>query len=118
MTENYIPVCKFCGQAHIPPADFESEAAAIEWATMYCMCDEGKTYRQVERSKKEAEEMLTEFDDKIKGCIGRGIADVGFHVLDKLTMCFDGTHTVKLTRKADGTVVMELKETTSEKIEL
>ena len=118
MRDNYIPVCKFCGQAHIPPVEFETEEAAVEWATMNCLCDEGETYRLVERSKKEAEDMLGEYDDKVKACIGRSIADVGFRVLDKVSMSFNGRHTVKLTRKTDGTVVMELKETTSEKIEL
>lgn len=114
----YSAVCRFCGQVITSDIMFDSEAEALDWGTQHCDCSKANASRNVESAQKSAREMLTEFKDKQLDIICHGIANVGFCFCDSATYKFDGVWTVKIKRAADGTIVVDLKKSQSERIEL
>lgn len=121
--EKYIPICRFCGQIIACDEDFENEEQAVEYASRHCKCDEAKRYNRVECSKERAMQFLTEFNENQITVICRAIADVGYGVVDSVTLkiegqIIDGQYTVKIKQDNFGKVICDLKKSEKERIEL
>ncbi len=119
----YIPICQFCGQVVVCNKNFENEEQAVEYASRHCKCDDSLKYNRVECSKEKAMQFLTEFNENQIAVICRAIADVGYDVIDSVTLkiegqMIDGQYTVKIKQDSFGKVICDLKKSEKERIEL
>lgn len=121
--EKYWSTCKFCGQVLACDEDFENEEQAQEYASRHCECEDSKRYNRVESSKEKAINFLTEFNENQIAVICKAIADVGYDVIDTITLKIDSKHTdsqhtIKIKLDSYGRVVCDLKKSEKERIEL
>lgn len=61
----YYPTCRFCGRQFLPLANYESQAAADEAATIRCDCFDARQYQDELEKKKKRDENIARLKVKL-----------------------------------------------------
>lgn len=75
--KTFYPSCRFCGAQTLPFANYPTQAAADEAATITCQCTKAKEYQQELERKKERENNINKLNERIDDfatyCENRGV---------------------------------------------
>ncbi len=116
--KNIMTVCRFCGQIISTEQEFDCAIAAEEWASRNCSCDDSLKYQEVMDSVDNAREFLTELPDKQLTIVCNAVADVGFEVIDSVTIKLCKQKSISVKKNASGIVSVKIKSNKTEQIDL
>ena len=63
--KTFYPTCRFCGAQTLPLANYPTQAAADEAATITCQCTKAREYQQELERNQERENNIKKLNDRI-----------------------------------------------------
>lgn len=116
----YVPACKFCGQVVATEKKFETEEAAVEYASRRCHCGKSKRYASIENAKDKATDILAGLSARVEvvNFVLAMIEGVGWGWLGKASAKISPEYTVHITETANGRIKLKVDKKTSSSTEL
>lgn len=119
-TNEFVAACRFCGQVIATEKKFETEEAAVEYASRRCHCGKSKRYASVENAKEKAANILAGLSARVEvvNFVNAMIDGVGWGWLGKASAKISPEYTVHITETANGRIKLKVDKKTSSSTEL